>query len=396
MHLPSNPLSLMGPAILLVFAGCFLLLWYTDRKRRYILSLAVAILLFVLGSMSQITGVPPAVGTNALVSASLYLTSAFFTCRALLARSDNYFPVILFSLIFIGVLTGIAYYFYVDRNLLARIYILNFGIGTIFVITVFRLSGLRRGSYAEAMLFWVFVAFSIQFFIRTVLTAERLQNTGHGYGYSIFWSALQLSLAVFGVALALAILAVVVSDKLLTIERDRSTDHLTGLLNRRGLEERATRLPRVLTNAPGAVLIADIDHFKRVNDQFGHAAGDAVIRRVGDLIRERTEGVKGIAGRFGGEEFVMLLPATDQQNARRIAEEVRSGIAKAIVTAGRFEIAVTVSIGVHFYSHMTELEEPIRRADEALYYAKRGGRNSVAVSGEIFCFETRKKCGPLV
>ncbi len=386
----------MGPAILLVFAGCYLLLWYTERERRYILSLAVAILLFVLGSMSQMTGVPPAVGVNALVSASLYLTSVFLTCRALLARSDIDFPLILFSPIFIGVLAGIAYYFYVDRNLIARIYILNFAIGIIFAITVFRLRGLRSGSYAETILFWVFAAFSIQFFIRTVLTAERLQNTGQGYGYSIFWSALQLSLAVFGVALALAIPAVVVSDKLVTIERDRSTDHLTELLNRRGLEERAARLLKVLANAPGAVLIADIDHFKRVNDQFGHAAGDVVIRRVADLIRERTDRINGIAGRFGGEEFVILLSKTDQQNARRIAEGIRSEIAKDVVTAGRFEITVTVSIGVHFYSHMTELEELIRRADEALYYAKRSGRNCVAVSGEIFCFETRKKCGSLV
>lgn len=234
MHLPSNPLSLMGPAILLVFAVCYLLFWYTDRERRYILSLAVAILLFVLGSVSQMTGVPPAVGANALVSASLYLMSVFLTCRALLARSDIDFPLILFSLIFIGVLIGVAYYFYVDRNLIARIYFLNFGVGTIFAITVFRLRELRRGNHAEAILFWVFAAFSFQFFIRTVLTAERLQNTGHGYGFSLFWSALQLSLAVFGVALALVILAVVVSDKLMTIERDRITDHLSGLLNRRG------------------------------------------------------------------------------------------------------------------------------------------------------------------
>src|SRR5690606_15133575 len=152
------------------------------------------------------------------------------------------------------VVGGIAYYFYVERNLFVRIYILNFGIGLIFLFTLWQLHMLRRGSVPEKMLFWLLLAFTSQFFIRTGLTANSLLETPAVFSESQFWLILQFSLAVFGVAFALAILAVVVSDKVSTLEVERAMDPMTGLLNRRGFTEQAERLMQNAQEAPLCLL----------------------------------------------------------------------------------------------------------------------------------------------
>lgn len=363
----------------MVFAGCFLFLWYSDREKRYVLWIAIAILLFFLGSLSQIFGLPSSVGANALISAALYLASVILTCKALIERSSSSAPQRLFAILFCSVLTGIAYYFYVERNLIARIYVLNFGIGVVFAITVFRLKYLRTAGLPDRVLFWAIAAFTMQFFIRTGLTAEKLQNASHDYGFSVFWSALQLSVAIFGVAIALALLAVIVNDNITKIDGERTTDFLSQLLNRRGFEETISRLPENLAGAVGAMLLIDIDHFKHINDNFGHVIGDAVIKHVAKRIHETTAPRNGFACRLGGEEFAVLLAAISEQEAASLAENIRAAIGENHITAQGRDIAVTVSIGVYPYTEIRSLEALLKYADEALYIAKRSGRNRIAV-----------------
>lgn len=379
MHAPSNPLSLIGPAILLVFAGCFFMLWYSDRDKRYVLWIAAAIVLFFLGSLSQITGLPPSVGANALSSGALYVGSAILMCTALIQRHNIGVPNRLFAILFFLVLGGIAYYFYMDRNLVARIYVLNFGVGVILTVTVFRIKNISAASVADRVLLWIIVAFTLQFFIRTVLTAEKLQNTAQGYGFSVFWSVLQLSLAIFGVALALSVLAVIVNDRIRKIDDERTTDSLSGILNRRGFEERFSRLTDQMTNAVGALLLIDIDHFKRINDRYGHLTGDAVIKDIAKLIHEMTAPLDGLACRLGGEEFAVLLTAVDEKEAVTAAENIRAGIEKNHTTSQSSTVASTVSIGICTYITVKSLDELLKHADEALYIAKRGGRNRVVM-----------------
>lgn len=109
---------------------------------------------------------------------------------------------------------GIAYFFYIDRQLITRIYLLNFGIGVICLASTLRLRGLRYGKAAERVLFWVLLAFSIHFFLRTTLTVGLVAPSATNFASSPFWLALQYSVAVLGVALALAIVQVTVSDTL--------------------------------------------------------------------------------------------------------------------------------------------------------------------------------------
>jgi diguanylate cyclase (GGDEF)-like protein/PAS domain S-box-containing protein len=172
------------------------------------------------------------------------------------------------------------------------------------------------------------------------------------------------------------------------IEQLSVTDELTGLLNRRGFFqlgerefERALRFGR-----PLSALMLDIDHFKRVNDTHGHAGGDQVLRALADCFRQNTRAID-IAGRYGGEEFVLLLPEILKSEAHQIAERLRQSIAGLSIPIGSEnghsspgDISITVSVGVAALSQDGQnLTDLLGRADQALYRAKDSGRNRIVV-----------------
>jgi diguanylate cyclase (GGDEF)-like protein len=165
------------------------------------------------------------------------------------------------------------------------------------------------------------------------------------------------------------------------LEAIAAIDFLTGIYNRREFESLAraelARCQRYMR--PLSVLMIDIDHFKAVNDRFGHAAGDAVLKNVVAICRaEKRE--SDVLARLGGEEFIMMLPETTVAAATQFAERLR----RRVEDVSPALIGVTVSIGIAGTSIGTSgIEELLRRADEALYEAKALGRNRVAVSRTV-------------
>lgn len=157
------------------------------------------------------------------------------------------------------------------------------------------------------------------------------------------------------------------------------TDGLTQIANRRHFDERIQEeLDRSRRyGRPLVLLLLDIDHFKKVNDTYGHPAGDAVLRRVADVCRASTRTLDLVA-RFGGEEFAMLLPETDVPGALQLAERIREEIAALPVSYGRHVIQVTASIGLAATQNGDRgCDQLLKSADEMLYAAKQGGRNRV-------------------
>lgn len=166
------------------------------------------------------------------------------------------------------------------------------------------------------------------------------------------------------------------------LERQALCDMLTGLPNRRAFEAEAgaamARAARSLE--PMVVGVADIDHFKKVNDMHGHAAGDAVLCAVSGAMREAGR-VTDVVARLGGEEFGLLFAHATLEQAGRIAERVRDAIAAAgAVTADGTHLNVTISIGLAWLTPEGTLDDALRDADRALYRAKHLGRNRVEVA----------------
>jgi diguanylate cyclase (GGDEF)-like protein len=156
-----------------------------------------------------------------------------------------------------------------------------------------------------------------------------------------------------------------------------TVDPLTGLLNRRSLDDRAGMVlsQAQRNNSSVAVVVIDIDHFKNVNDTYGHAFGDAVLQSLGKtLIEGRRE--HDIVARFGGEEFVLVLPNVDEKDALNISEKIRTDISKNTIN----DINVTVSIGVSLNNaNKNEFDVLFKDADSALYKAKNMGRNQIVL-----------------
>jgi diguanylate cyclase (GGDEF)-like protein/putative nucleotidyltransferase with HDIG domain len=161
------------------------------------------------------------------------------------------------------------------------------------------------------------------------------------------------------------------------------TDALTGLLNRRGFEERIghelSRMRR--TGGSVSLIIGDLDHFKTVNDRFGHHRGDEALQRFSEIAQSTTRGIDG-AARIGGEEFALVLPDTDEHGAYLLAERLRRRVRDGL---SEFGSALSVSFGVAtFPRHADDADDLLRCADQALYLAKRLGRDrSVIFSSEV-------------
>ncbi len=159
------------------------------------------------------------------------------------------------------------------------------------------------------------------------------------------------------------------------------TDGLTGLYNRRAWEEYLSQEFRRCSRShhPSSLIMFDIDHFKRVNDTYGHQAGDEVIRRVAQIVcNEKRE--SDIAGRYGGEEFGIILPDTDRDGARNFAERMRATVESSPVFYGQQRIDFTISLGASELDEELELHTQwLERADQALYRSKQGGRNQSTV-----------------
>lgn len=162
-----------------------------------------------------------------------------------------------------------------------------------------------------------------------------------------------------------------------------SHDQLTGIFNRGMLMEMAAReLDRTTrTKAPLSLLLLDIDFFKHINDRYGHQAGDAVLRETALCIKSDLRGID-IAGRYGGEEFMVVLPHCDTQAAFHVAERLRTKLTAHSILYSGTALKITVSIGVASgTAPAVGLEDLFREADRALYRAKNAGRNRVEVAG---------------
>jgi diguanylate cyclase (GGDEF)-like protein len=192
----------------------------------------------------------------------------------------------------------------------------------------------------------------------------------------------ELVVAPLALILCVAVLSTPLMRSDIQHRSDAVIDQLTGMLNRKALSARVHELDQQseVTGEPVGVIVADLDHFKSINDTRGHTVGDVVLREVAYMLRKHLRAFD-LAYRLGGEEFVILVPGSDLKRTADLAHRLREGICAEHLTGG---IRVTMSLGVAASEHDERFHynEVFTAADAALYRAKRAGRNRVCMAGD--------------
>lgn len=248
----------------------------------------------------------------------------------------------------------------------------------VYPIMVYYIAGLRLGALCSGSLILMEI-------ILMLMDDFSFFRAYYSFDFKLRFIASMTVLSVFGAMLEHS--RNTAQNKLIVLakklEKTSQTDELTGLPNRRALKEamenevvRVTRSGRDFS-----VILCDIDHFKVINDRYGHAVGDQALRHLATLFTERIRKYD-MAARWGGEEFLLVLPDTDLKEALLIAERIRSAIEKTPMhdSSGN-TVTLTISSGVCSWREHSQLDELFRIADKRLYHAKTTGRNQVVGLG---------------
>ncbi|QFT77322.1 diguanylate cyclase [Erythrobacter sp. THAF29] len=374
-------LGLITPGMSFIFAIAGLVLWLRNRDAVHLLGFAVAPTLIGLSfTVNHYASAPNAVEIRILVgflSMSAVITMAWAACNRMGQRAP-------LAIWIAGALATACVLLVSDpaRDVSVWLFALNGFCGIVFVMAAQIMARSGSCEFADRALVFVISLIAIQFFIRpigVVLYTGPMNSVE--YRESVGHAVLMASSAILMLILVATIIVALVTDQLRTIHDDANSDPLTGLPGRRAFEE---KVGQALSEGeddcvPTCLIVADIDHFKQVNDLWGHQAGDRAIGSFGKLI-SRTIRQSDIAGRIGGEEFSLLVSNCTQSQAARLAERLRKSFAALQHEGINADIRLTASFGVTAIHGGEGYARAFSRADRALYEAKEAGRDRVVVA----------------
>ena len=314
----------------------------------------------------------------------LYMAGHFVELVAFLSYAELRYRTRGAALVFAGLvavyLAGIA--FRAAPNHMAVLF--TSCLSVLYVLSAAALSASgRRQSRVQSMLVGSNVLIALTALARAGLAWSSDTSGWDPQGAALANQAMFVLGYVFSLCDGFCFLLLVKEDADRSLLRMATTDQLTGIANRAhflNLAEDRRRLC-LRSGQPIAVMMMDVDHFKQINDQFGHAAGDEVLRRVGAVLREQLRDVDAF-GRLGGEEFAAVLPGTSLAAAVPVAERLRAALAEVAVETSKGVARVTISVGVADLGGDCRLEQAMSEADQRLYRAKAEGRNRVVAVSE--------------
>ena len=374
-------IALINPAMALIFAAAFAVLWYAQRQRRYILRLAGGYVAFAAAFL-LLYFLPIGESASRLMANGLFVLAAVAISTGALDRYGRVPPMRpILAASAVG-FTAYCWFLFVQPDISWRIYLINFTLGTVALLFATELRTVPGKKPIDWLLFAVMLFTGLSFFPRPIVAIwlEGPYATLAAFNSSFYWITLVFSGMLFLVLFAMTIITAIVLDVMDELRHKSETDLLSGLLNRRGFETAldaafAARTP----GTPAALIVCDIDRFKSINDRYGHAVGDRVIRHFADCLTGAAEGQHAV-GRVGGEEFALLLENADAVTARLLAEGIRIAFSTAAGFGMPEEMRVTASFGIAEVAAGETIDDLFRRADQALYLAKNSGRDCVRVA----------------
>lgn len=356
-----------------------LAIWCFERQRQRSLgTMGLGIVLTGLAISIQ-TMLPPAmIGTYAPLTGILYLAGAWLFGRSMSLHFQVPFPRWLAGSIVLITLAGLYYFSSITPSLNTRIVILSTGLAALQLLPFAH--GFRRHSSRDpldTLLYITYFVFGVYTLLRPAALLAMAQYSEGDLVHTLYWFITMLGGLLFCMTFASLLLAASIRRTLARLQHERDIDPLTQLRNRRALDASAQQWQQQTTPMSLSVLMCDIDHFKAINDNWGHAYGDQVLCHVADCLRASTRSHDTLI-RHGGEEFLILLPHTGTVEARMLAERIQRQLAQDCYRLPNHD-AVTLSLGITALAPREPLPQAIARADQALYQAKTTGRDKIVV-----------------
>lgn len=378
------PLSVMVLGVLMLVTAKVL------KAGAFLNAIGISFILYGAG-----LGIQSLLGTDNLryavpLTTVLYLWASERLVTGVSLRSGKTRPygrtILILSLLWMG---GAIFFSYVEDNLLWRMVGINTTVGLI-IFTYFPLlwrNFKRFGTWDRVFGVMAMMVSGIHLWRAGYLGKLALLQTDQaafpqGLTTSAYWEIILASSFFAGLSLWFAGLFCAIQDRIESLRQDRDKDPLTGLLNRRGFFEKATHKIAKDPEATWVILAGDLDHFKQINDRWSHRIGDLVLMKIADVL-QKVIGPRGVAARFGGEEFIVLLKCDDLQNGKLIADQIRDQVGAMSFEAA--ELKVTISIGVSALQQggqrdlTAALDQALIEADHGLYQAKFDGRDRVVI-----------------
>ena len=369
-------IGMITPTMAVMFSVGFLLLWKRGTLGNYVLAFAAAYAFFAIGF-----GVTHLFDTG---SPYVFHTTQFFytlsTASGIwgVARRVDQPPHLGVLLIIYALSAGtLALAILLSDDLTSRLIIVNMGYGVMYVVAVMSLLNAHRRDTIDKIVIGMQALLAAQFLIRPLLTLLIEGSIpAAAYRESLYYSVLNLSLALLSLLAAMVLVAACIYDQIAAVRERAELDLLTGLRTRRAFEQDAIAyLERAKQEGvPVSLVVADIDHFKAVNDIYGHQTGDRAIARFGEVVRGTIRDTD-IAGRIGGEEFCILAWNCDGKAAVAMAERVRNRFGVSVIEGMPEDHRLTASFGIAGRCEGEGYGKLFARSDAALYAAKQGGRN---------------------
>ena len=375
-----NLLVLTPPLALLVLAAVLMVAWFNQRSQRFLFWQACAYSLTALPLAAQ-TLIPLEVLTRyALLIGSIYLLGAWCLAKCWADRwRVSTHPHIALQ---ISIVTLAVVYHFSWVNPIPWVRICSFSIGSGLVLMLPILQVRSRMSslhWLDKLLLWLSIAFTTYTFTRPGLIWLLGYSDLRSLPKSPYWLLTLVSILNFALLFSLVMTAIAAKETVDKLRRERDLDALTQLLNRRSFQEYAQQRLADTRLYPMAVLACDIDHFKRINDSWGHKRGDEVLQLVSTTLKDSVR-ENDLVARFGGEEFVLLLTEISLKDAEAIALRIQRDLRlnNEVLPSG---YTLTLSFGISALDSNTPLDQALREADRLLYEAKNAGRDRVHVSG---------------
>jgi diguanylate cyclase (GGDEF)-like protein len=356
-----------------------------ERESKALRLWGIGLLVYSIGAfLTVLSGILP-LGLRQVIGNSIVSFSAIITTSGVLAYSHTQLARRIVLPAWAAVVIMLT-----ANHLTGPYYVVDVGAPTVFasILYLFAAFTILRTHRIGARNALRFVAASM--FVVVAVWNTRFIAVWMSAGSAADRSAADLPLSIFAIAQLLLVVAATLGllwTEVRIVDTDLKhaalSDWLTGLHNRRAMHARFMEgLSRAQRhNESFALVTFDIDHFKRINDRYGHLAGDSLLREIAATLRDakRTEDQ---LGRHGGEEFLLLLPNQDRSEAMRIADRLREQVANMVVDYGGHELQVTMSAGVSaFPEDGSNWDQLFGAADRRLYLAKQAGRNRVVVEG---------------